>query len=72
MNVAVPTCTAAAPASTPHTVTYYAFDINNGTSDPGFIAVPGTNPGVFAQGDEEFLARFVFDSGQRLESQIAR
>jgi hypothetical protein len=43
---------AAAPASTPRTVTYYAFDIDNGTTDPGFIAVPGTNPAVFAQGDE--------------------
>jgi Dirigent-like protein len=32
--------------------TFYAFDINNGTTDPGFIPVPGTNPSVFAQGDE--------------------
>lgn len=31
---------------------YYAFDINNGTSDPGFIPVAGTKPGSFAQGDE--------------------
>lgn len=34
------------------TLKYYAFDINNGTTDPGFIRVPGTNPRVFAQGDE--------------------
>jgi hypothetical protein len=34
------------------TIRYYAFDINNGTSDPGFIPVPGTNPGTFSQGDE--------------------
>lgn len=34
------------------TFTYYAFDINNGTTDPGFIPAPGTNPKVFAQGDE--------------------
>ena len=45
----------AAPASATHPVKilrYYAFDINNGTADPGFIPVPGTNPKVFAQGDE--------------------
>src|SRR6266581_4011184 len=36
----------------PRTLTYYAFDINNGTTDPGFIPAPGTNPKVFAQGDE--------------------
>jgi len=34
------------------TLTYYAFDINNGPSDPGFIPAPGTNPKAFAQGDE--------------------
>ena len=34
------------------TLTYYAFDINNGTTDPGFIPAPGTNPKAFAQGDE--------------------
>jgi hypothetical protein len=34
------------------TLTYYAFDISNSTTDPGFIPVPGTNPEVFAQGDE--------------------
>jgi hypothetical protein len=46
---------AAAPgsgANAARTVRYYAFDINNGTTDPGFIAAPGTNPKVFAQGDE--------------------
>ena len=34
------------------TLTYYAFDINNGAADPGFVPVSGTNPKVFAQGDE--------------------
>jgi hypothetical protein len=34
------------------TLTYYAFDINNATNDPGFIPVPGTDPKTFAQGDE--------------------
>jgi len=34
------------------TLTYYAFDINHGATDPGFIPVPGTNPKVFSQGDE--------------------
>jgi hypothetical protein len=34
------------------TVKYYAFDINNGTTDPGLVPVPGTNPGKFVQGDE--------------------
>ena len=41
-----------AQASSVHTFTYYAFDINNGTSEPGLIPVAGTNPSVFAQGDE--------------------
>jgi hypothetical protein len=40
------------PARAVNTLTYYAFDINNGATDPGFIPVPGTNPKVFAQGDE--------------------
>lgn len=46
---------AAAPGGSapgPRTLTYYAFDINNGTTDPGFIPAPGTSPKVFAQGDE--------------------
>jgi hypothetical protein len=34
------------------TLSYYAFDINNNTNDPGFIAVPGTRASVFSQGDE--------------------
>lgn len=34
------------------TMTVFAFDINNGGPDPGFIPVPGTSPGSFAQGDE--------------------
>jgi hypothetical protein len=49
---------AAAPGSTPNvansakTVRYFAFDINGGTADPGFIPVAGTNPKVYSQGDE--------------------
>jgi Dirigent-like protein len=46
---------AAAAESPSHAITalkYYAFDINNGTADPGFIPVPGTNPKIFSQGDE--------------------
>jgi hypothetical protein len=39
-------------APSPRTLTYYAFDINNGTTDPGFIPAPGTDPKVFSQGDE--------------------
>ena len=27
---------------------YYAFDINNGTTNPGFIPVPGTSPRTFS------------------------
>jgi hypothetical protein len=34
------------------TLTYYAFDTNDGTTNPGLIPVPGTNPKVLAQGDE--------------------
>jgi hypothetical protein len=34
------------------TLTYYAFDVNNGPTDPGFIPAPGTNPKIFSQGDE--------------------
>src|SRR5271169_6480987 len=34
------------------TLSYYAFDINNNTNDPGFIAAPGTKASVFSQGDE--------------------
>jgi hypothetical protein len=45
---------AAAPGTTAvtKTVRYYAFSINNGTTDPGFVPVPGTSPGKFVQGDE--------------------
>ena len=46
---------AAAPTAfsgTATTLTYYAFDINNATADPGFVPVPGTDPSAFAQGDE--------------------
>jgi Dirigent-like protein len=44
--------TLAAPSGAATTLTYYAFDIHNGTTDPGFISIPGTNPKSFAQGDE--------------------
>jgi len=47
---------AAAPRGTAapdaRTLTVFAFDINNGGPDPGFIPVPGTSPNRFAQGDE--------------------
>ena len=33
------------PARAAKTLRYYAFDINNGTNDPGFIPVAGTKPG---------------------------
>jgi hypothetical protein len=49
------TAAAATASGTSHavkTVRYYAFDINNGGADPGFIPAPGTSPKVFAQGDE--------------------
>ena len=42
----------ASSASAARTARYFAFDINNGGADPGFVAVPGSNPRVFAQGDE--------------------
>src|SRR6266702_2870883 len=42
----------AASARAAGTLSYYAFDINNGAADPGFIAAPGTDPKVFSQGDE--------------------
>jgi hypothetical protein len=46
--------TVAAPrtAAVAKTVRYYAFDINNGSTDPGLVPVPGTKPGKFVQGDE--------------------
>ena len=46
---------AAAPDVSAHAVRavrYYAFDINNGTTEPGLIPVPGTNPAKLSQGDE--------------------
>jgi hypothetical protein len=49
-QVAAASGRSAAPGQ--RTLTYYAFDINNGTTDPGFIPAPGTNPKAFAQGDE--------------------
>ncbi len=51
-TIGVAVASQANPASAARTLRYYAFDINNGTSDPGFIPVAGTNPGSFAQGDE--------------------
>jgi hypothetical protein len=39
-------------ASAARTITVYAFDINNGASDPGFIPVAGTSASTFVQGDE--------------------
>ncbi len=40
------------PVRAASTIRYYAFDINNGTSEPGFVPVADTSPGVFSQGDE--------------------
>jgi hypothetical protein len=39
-------------AADARTLTVFAFDINNGGPDPGFIPVPGTSRSSFAQGDE--------------------
>jgi hypothetical protein len=42
-----------------HTVTtqnYYAFDINNGTTGPGFIPVPGTSPKTSSPGDQLIIS----------------
>jgi hypothetical protein len=47
---AAPAGSAVAPAV--RTLRYFAFDINNATTDPGFVPAPGTNPSVFSQGDE--------------------
>lgn len=46
------TARTARTVSAARTARYFAFDINNGGADPGFVAVPGSNPKVFAQGDE--------------------
>ena len=51
-TIGVAVASQASPAGAARTLRYYAFDINNGTSDPGFIPVAGTNPGIFSQGDE--------------------
>jgi hypothetical protein len=48
----VPAAAAGGSAPGQKTLTYYAFDINNATTDPGFIPAPGTSPQAFAQGDE--------------------
>ncbi len=52
---AVAAATPATAAAAAGTVRYYAFDINNGTADPGLIPVAGSNPAKFAQGDELIL-----------------
>lgn len=55
---ATPGAATAAPGSSAGAgkkLTYYAFDINHGTADPGFIPAPGTNPKAFAQGDEVII-----------------
>jgi Dirigent-like protein len=44
--------TAAVTKAVAKSVRYYAFDINNGSTDPGLVPVPGTSPAKFAQGDE--------------------
>ncbi len=59
-----PRAAAAAPAGSSgvvRTFTYYAFDVNHGPADPGFIPAPGTNSKVFSQGDE----RRIPDRGSR-------
>jgi Dirigent-like protein len=42
----------AASGNTAKAVKYYGFDINNTTTDPGFVAAPGTSPSTFSQGDQ--------------------
>src|SRR5580700_8279671 len=54
-GVAAAAATPATAAAAAGTVRYYAFDINNGTTDPGLIPVAGSNPATFAQGDELIL-----------------
>src|ERR1700728_4335796 len=39
-------------AAAAKTFKYYGFDINNGSTDPGTVDAPGTNPAKIAQGDE--------------------
>jgi hypothetical protein len=51
----VAAATPASAAAAAGTFRYYAFDINNGTTEPGLIPVAGSNPGTFAQGDELIL-----------------
>ena len=54
VGAAAAAAAAAAPDAAAHALPfrYFAFDINNGTSDPGLIPVAGTSPAKFAQGDE--------------------
>jgi ABC-type transport system substrate-binding protein len=51
-TVSVASAAPAAPAHATKTLKYFGFDINNASTDPGFIPVAGTNPQVFSQGDE--------------------
>jgi hypothetical protein len=51
-TIGVAAATPVSAARAAKTLRYYAFDINNGATDPGFIPAPGTNPKVFSQGDE--------------------
>jgi hypothetical protein len=46
-NAAIP-----APNHAGSVVRYFGFDINNTTTDPGFVATPGSGAGSFAQGDQ--------------------
>jgi hypothetical protein len=57
VGITAATSATAAPAAAAAagTARYYAFDINNGTTDPGLIPVAGSNPATFAQGDELIL-----------------
>jgi Dirigent-like protein len=48
----VATAARGGPASVGKALTFYAFDISNGTADPGFIPVLGSSPRAFAQGVE--------------------
>jgi hypothetical protein len=41
-----------APGHAGTVVRYFGFDINNTTTDPGFVAVDGTTATIFAQGDQ--------------------
>ena len=44
--------TAGSATDAARTLRHYAFDINNGATDPGYIPAPGTNPKVFSHRGE--------------------